>query len=580
MTRIIFFLFLIRCTTFATAQTNFFFTHAAAEQVLKGQYDPADYLANIVIDDPEVIASELSAHISPDSLKAYITTLSTFGNRNSGSDTVSATWGIGAARRWVVSRFEEFSAENDNRLLAGYFQFDREMCGVVQHRNMLAVLPGTDPDPNGVIIVEAHIDSRCEGLCDTACIAQGVEDNASGTALVMELARVMARYSFKNTIVFMPVIGEEQGLYGAEAFAVYCKNNNIPVHAVLNNDVIGGVICGHTSSPPSCSGFNSVDSTSVRLFSSGNFNSPHKQLARFIKLEYRENLLASQSVPMNIRIMSPEDRTGRGGDHIPFRSRGYAAMRFTAANEHGDAGVTVPGYDDRQHSFRDVLGVDTDGDSVVDSFFVQFNYLARNALINGNAVAMAARGIPKPAGFTGIRSGNTLQIDIDAPDTLGTFRVALRTNSNDWDTVFTLTGSNHGMFPCNPTGLLIVSVASVDEAGIESLFSIEKSILVTSTEENEVVDSEKSIRLFQNRPNPFDEATWISFWVNEVPKYRKATLQITDMGGKLIEVMPLSLKQGMNEVMYTHGYGVRGTFQYALFIDDKVVDTRQMIFAN
>jgi Peptidase family M28 len=562
-----------------SAQTNFLITNTLADSVLNGNYNPADYAAGAVISDPALIATEINTRISPDSLQSYITALSSFGNRNTGSDTVSASWGIGAARRWVLSQFQSFSAENDNRLLTGYFQFDRIICSVGRHRNIMAVLPGTDPDPNGVILVEGHIDSRCEVLCDTACLAEGVEDNASGTALVMDLARVMSRYSFKNTIVFMVVVGEEQGLYGAEAFAIYCKNNNIPVRAVLNNDVIGGVICGETSSPPSCPGFNDVDSTSVRLFSSGNFNSPHKQLARYIKLQYQENLLATATVPMLVRIMSPEDRTGRGGDHIPFRSRGYPAMRFTAANEHGDAGIDA-NYADRQHTTRDVLGVDTDNDGAVDSFFVQFNYLARNAVINGNALAMIARGVSTPLDFSGIRSGSMLILDIADADTSGVFRIALRTTTNDWDTVYTLTGSNSGIFPCNPTGALYVSVARVDDAGIESLFSIEKVILISSTEEAGAAPPEKPIRLFQNRPNPFDEATWISFWVNEVPSYRQAMIQIVDMGGKVIEEMEVELKQGMNEVMYTHGYGVRGAFQYALLIDGEAVDARKMVFAN
>ncbi|MBK8424906.1 MAG: hypothetical protein IPL27_02490 [Lewinellaceae bacterium] len=277
--------------------------------------------------------------------------------------------------------------------------------------------------------------------------------------------------------------------------------------------------------------------------------------------------------------MSPEDRTGRGGDHIPFRSRGYPAMRFTAANEHGDAGIDA-NYEDRQHSTRDVLGVDTDNDGEVDSFFVQFNYLARNAVINGNALAMIARGVRTPADFTGIRSGSSLLLEIDDPDTLGVYRVALRTTTNDWDTVYTLTGSTAGVFPCNPTGALYVSVARVDSTNIESLFSIEKIILISATEEAGEEAAEKPIRLFQNRPNPFDESTWISFWVNEVPSYRQATIQVIDMGGKVIQELPVVLKQGMNEVMYTHGYGVRGAFQYVLLIDGKAVDARKMVFAN
>ncbi|HAD11381.1 MAG TPA: hypothetical protein DCF33_02975, partial [Saprospirales bacterium] len=183
----------------------------------------------------------------------------------------------------------------------------------------------------------------------------------------LELARIMSKYQFPNTIVFLITTAEEQGLLGADAFADYIEQKNIPLRAVLNNDVIGGVLCGETSSPPSCPGLDHVDSTSVRLFSAGGFNSRHKQLARFIKLQYQENLQPIAEVPMNVRIMSPEDRTGRGGDHIPFRQKGYPAMRFTAANDHGDAS-NGPGYDDRQHTSEDILGADTDGDGAVDSF--------------------------------------------------------------------------------------------------------------------------------------------------------------------------------------------------------------------
>ncbi len=129
----------------ASAQTNFIITNPAAEQVLKGNYDPAQYAASVVVDDPAVIAAELSARISPDSLRSYIIQLSRFGNRNSGSDTLSDTRGIGAARRWVLSRFQAFSAENENRLLPGYFQFDRVICTVGQHRNIMAVLPAPTP---------------------------------------------------------------------------------------------------------------------------------------------------------------------------------------------------------------------------------------------------------------------------------------------------------------------------------------------------------------------------------------------------------------------------------------------------
>jgi len=408
-----------------------------------------------------------------------------------------------------------------------------------------------------------------------------VEDNATGTALVMELARVMSHYSFPNTLVFMVTIGEEQGLSGAAAFATYAQNNNLPLRAVLNNDVIGGILCGKTSSPPSCPGLDDVDSTSVRLFSSGSFNSKHKQLARYIKLQYRENLLPTAAVPMNVRIMAPEDRSGRGGDHIPFREKGYAAMRFTSANEHGDASVGA-NYTDRQHTSDDVLGEDTDGNGAIDSFFVDFHYLARNAAINGNAAAMIALAVGGPPDFTATRQFNTLKINFNNPIDTGTYRVAIRTLTNDWDTVYTVRPSptlSDSLF-CKPTGSLFVSVAAVDAHGVESLFSVEKIVAVSAAEEPAGAAPEPNIRLLQNRPNPFDEATWISFWVHEMPVYREAVIQITDLQGKVVENIPVVLRPGMNEVLYTHGYGVRGTFAYTLLLDGQVVEARQMIFAN
>jgi len=563
----------------AVAQTNILTTNSVAEQILLGNYDPANYAAGAVITDPAIIAAEINTRISADSLKSYIIRLSEFGNRNTGADTTSQTTGIGAARRWVHAMFETFSAQNEHRLAVSYLQFDQVICGAGQHRNIMAILPGSDPTHNGVVLVEGHIDSRCAGLCDTACVAEGVEDNASGTALVMETARVLSKYTFKNTIVFMVTIGEEQGLLGAEAFAIYAQDKNIPLRAVLNNDVIGGIICGKTSSPPSCPGLNDIDSTGVRLFSFGGFNSRHKQLARFIKLEYRENILPQAAVPMDVRIMSPEDRTGRGGDHIPFRERLFPAMRFTAANEHGDAS-NGPGYTDRQHTSSDVLGVDTDGDGTVDSFFVDFHYLARNSVINANALAIAARNVPVPTDFSGVRNGNQLTVNITDPANTGVYRVALRSATNDWDTVFTLTGATTGVFPCNPTGTLFLSVAAVDAQDAESLFSGEKNISASVAAGEPANEQEPNIRLLQNRPNPFDEATWITFWVVEVPGYRDAEVQVADMQGKIVQRIPVVLHEGLNETLYTHGYGVRGTFVVSLLIDGRPADTRQMVFAN
>ncbi|MBC7776705.1 MAG: M28 family peptidase [Phycisphaerae bacterium] len=565
------------------AQTNILSTTPLAEQILLSNYNPTDYApASATPLLPTELAAQLQAHISPDSLKAYIIRLSEFGTRNSGSDTVSANEGIGAARRWTHQKFSEFSAANDGRLIPSYLQFDLSICGAGQHKNIFAVLPGSNPT-SGVVLVEGHIDTRCDTLCDVTCRAEGVEDNATGTALVLELARVMSRYQFTNTIIFLVTIAEEQGLLGADAFADYVQQKYIPLRAVLNNDVIGGILCGKTSSPPSCPGLNDVDSTSVRLFSFGGNNSKYKQLARFNKLQYQENVLPFAQVPMTVRIMSAEDRSGRGGDHIPFREHNYASMRFTSANEHGDAS-NGPNYTDRQHTSDDVLGVDTNGDGEVDSFFVDFNYLARNTLINANALAIAARSVALPPNFTAFRVGSDLTVYFDSPIDTHTIRIAVRNLATlDWDTVYTISPGFSTVMTCSPTLSTYISVAGVDEWGAESLFSEEKLVKshASGTGEPGSAEPEPNFRLFQNRPNPFDEATWISFWVNEVPPdTHSAFMQISDLQGRVVQNMPVTLQQGMNEVLYTHGFGVRGTFTYALWVGGKAVDARQMIFAN
>jgi len=170
----------------ANAQVINICTNPAAEQVMLGMYDPATYMATTVLNHPDSISMGINANVSPDSLHAYLNSLKSFQTRNTGSDTLSPVRGIGAARRWVYDKFQQFSARNENRLLPSYLQFDTAICSITQHKNIFAVLPGTDTSDKSIIIIEGHIDSRCAGLCDTNCTAQGMEDNGSGTALVME----------------------------------------------------------------------------------------------------------------------------------------------------------------------------------------------------------------------------------------------------------------------------------------------------------------------------------------------------------------------------------------------------------
>ncbi len=554
------------------AQLNTQFTNPLIDQVLRGNYNPGDYAASVPITDPVVISQMIALDVSEDSLKNYLIEMSGFGNRNTGSDTVSSTFGIGAARRWGHQQFQEISAANENRLLVGYLQFDEVICGVSQHRNVVAALPGSAPSGEGYILIEGHLDSRCDDVCDPTCEAQGAEDNGSGSALVLELARVMSQFTFKETVVFLLTTGEEQGLMGADALADYCYYDSIPVKAVLNNDVVGGIYCGATSSPPSCPGAGAVDSTNVRLFSRGNYNSQHKQFARYTKLQYKEMLSSIVAVPTSIQIMTAEDRTGRGGDHIPFRQNGFTAIRMTSSNEHGN-GSAGPSYTDRQHTSSDSLGVDTDNDGQIDSFYVDFNYLARNARINGVCGAMAAIGPAPISGFNATPVPGGLAIEVLGNPTVTDFRFATRTNTNDWDSVYTINAVIDTLWGLQ--GQYIISMAAMDANGVESLFSYESNVNIpTSTGE---LLPEKDLELFGNKPNPFDEQTTIIVKRNGHIDFEEAYIVIHDMGGKEVERIPLTLEADVNEVNFLHGFHATGTYIYSLVVDGEVLGRKKMV---
>ncbi len=560
--------------------TNIRITNPEAERVLKGDFDPADYAPATLVEHPEEVVDALVQTISPDTLRAYLEVMSSFGSRNTGSDTLSDNFGIGAARRWAYETFQAMSAANDNRLLVSYVQFDRLICGAAQHRNVLAILPGQGPKARELVLVEGHLDSRCADRCDTDCDAQGVEDNVSGSALVLELARTMAPLTFNRSIAFLLTTGEEQGLLGADAFAEYCVRENAKLQAVFNNDIIGGTICGSTASPPGCPGLNHIDSINVRIYSAGSTSSS-KQLARFTKLQYQE-MAAPQLSPSNeINIMTPEDRIGRGGDHIPFRERGFPAIRFTAANEHGDGDPSQAGYEDRQHTVEDVLGLDTDGDQLIDSFFIDFNYLARNTLINGNAIAMAAAGPSAPYDLMVEELGNELVVSFEDSLSYGNYRLFIRRSDGDQDqdSIIVLNRTTDTL-RLPGVEVYFFSACAVDSNGIESLFTEEvQKIVFTSTAEIQM--RQRGFELLQNRPNPFDEATTFGVYIHEPLPYREAFIQVTDMQGRELVRLPIELRPGINEVLYNyqHHRYQPGTYSYSLWVDGRRLATKRMIYA-
>ncbi len=248
---------------------------------------------------------------------------------------------------------------------------------------------------------------------------------------------------------------------------------------------------------------------------------------------------------------------------------------MTAANENGDAGVG-PTYRDRQHTSSDILGVDTDIDGKIDSFFVDFNYLGRNTVMNGCAAGMAAIS-PNVPDFTFAVEGFTnLKVTITQQTQYGKYKVGLRTTTNDWDSVYYFTGTSFSI-PAGPADY-IASVSSIDSKGVESLFSREYMAKISGTGSKK--ESVKSIELLQSKPNPADESTMISILVNKHVSFKAAYISITDLTGKEVERMPVELNEGINEVQYDHGYHQSGTYIYTLVIDGNPIQSRRMMFVN
>ncbi len=572
-------IFFVHFLFFTSVSGQSYFTEPSVESVLLGDYDPSAFYEDLSHSSKSAVKSSIMNDINPAMLKSYLLEMNEFHTRNTGSDTLGNS-GIGAARDYALAKFESFAENSSSPLIPSFFEFNELVCGVSRHKNICAIQPGTDPDDPSIIIIEAHYDSRCASVCDVNCDAHGMEDNASGSALVLELARVMSQHKYKHTILYMLTVGEEQGLVGADALSRYCVQKGIEIKAVFNNDIVGGIICGETSSGPSCPGEGHVDSTQVRLFSNA---LKSRQLSRWIKEQYKEELRDEVSVPMLLTIMSLEDRQGRGGDHIPFREQGFTAMRFTSANEHGNANASDPEYHDRQHTSDDILGVDTDSDGELDSFFVDFNYLARNAAINGLASSFASLG-PEEVSFEGFIDGDSILINILDDNDYMNYKIYSRSTMQDYDTSYVVSGSKSRYIVKNPGSNFaqFISVASVDEEGIESLISLENFVNTVLSNGNLValpVPDEKVATLFQNRPNPFDEATSIGYIIHKELDFKRIEIVIRDTNGDLITRIPASDKLGLNEVIYNHGYNKEGTFVYTLEIDGRPIESKMMVFA-
>jgi hypothetical protein len=368
-------------------------------------------------------------------IERTICKLVSFGTRNTLSTQSDSNRGIGAARDWLFSEFSKAAEQSGGRMTVEKQTFEQPKAARVPEptmiTNVVATLKGTQPESAGrTYVVSGHYDSMCTSPTDATCDAPGANDDASGTAAVLEMARVMAKYKFDATIIFMAVAGEEQGLLGSTYAAEQAKQKGVDVEAMFTNDIIGnslggnGVRDAHTvrvfsEGVPSSE---KPEEATVRRGVGGENDSAPRQLARFIK-ETGERYVSAMRVMMVYR----RDRYLRGGDHIPFLERGFAAVRFTEPNE------------DYRHQHQNVRienGVQY-GDLPE---FDDFTYIANVARVNAASLAALALAParPKNVGLLTTRLTNDTDLKWDAnkePDLAGYEIVWRDTTSAVWTNV-------------------------------------------------------------------------------------------------------------------------------------------------
>lgn len=348
----------------------------------------------IVQRDP-LIATMIS-EVSPDSLRSHVDKLVSFGTRHTLSSVSDPKKGIGAARRWVLSRFNEFAKQSGGRMTATIDSWMLQPDGRrvdKEHEigNVMATLKGTDPNDDRIFMVSGHIDSRVSNVSNRESDAPGANDDGSGTAAIIELARVMSKYSFPATIIFVAVSGEEQGLLGANHLAERATNEKWNLEALLNNDIMGS-----NHSPDT----RLIDNTKLRVFSEGlsgfetdkrangirqygtENDGKARTLARYVK-EIGERYVDN----LEIKLIYRNDRYLRGGDHTPFVNRDFAAVRITEMNEN---------FNNQHQDLRTENGTEY-GDYAKN---MDFEYLRKNTCVNLATLGNLAKAPSMPQNVT------------------------------------------------------------------------------------------------------------------------------------------------------------------------------------
>ena len=416
--------------------------------------------------DKEIFS--IISKLSEERIKNDIITLANFGTRHTLSDTVSDTRGIGAARRWIKKTFNSISNECNNCLEVfdqrNYFKKNNlRLIKDVWINNVVAIQRGVKY-PNRFVIMSGDIDSRVSDPNDFTSNSPGANDNASGMAGTIEAARVLTKYKFDNSIVYVGLSGEEQGLYGGKGLAEYAKKNNWEIIGVLNNDMIGNI-----------EGVNGViDNKSFRIFSEpvpanesdrqrymrrfygGEVDGNSRQLARFIYNSTKKYL-----PELNPDLVYRLDRFGRGGHHRPFNDLGFAGVRIMESNENYN----------RQHQdirFENNINY---GDVVSG---VNFEYAKKLTAVNAINLALLGWSPPPPKN---LKIGGIVEPSVkfkwdgsENKDIIGYKIYWRKTSSPNWEYSKITDKINEYTLEGIIIDNFLFSVVSINSKGLESIY--------------------------------------------------------------------------------------------------------------
>jgi Zn-dependent M28 family amino/carboxypeptidase len=419
---------------------------------------------------------QIISNIDANRIEKDIRTLANFGTRNTFSDTVSSTRGIGAARRWIKSEFEQIASKSEPKFEV-FYQKDYVTTNAGERVpkdtwvvNVVAIQKSKKPS-NSYVIMSGDIDSRNSDTMDFTSDAPGANDNASGMAGVIEAARVLSQFNFEHNIIYLSLSGEEQGLFGGKGFAAFVKEKNWNIIGVLNNDMIGniegvdGIIDNRTfrifSEPTNPTA--SENEIKMQRYYGGEVDGNSRQLARYIYTTTKKHM-----PEMNPMMIFRLDRFGRGGHHKPFSDLGFPAVRIMETHEN---------YNRQHQNIRTENGIKY-GD-VIEG--VDFEYTKKLTTVNAINLASLANAPLAPVNVKigGAVSANTTlewQKNND-PNIIG-YKIYWReTTSPTWDnSVFTTNTSSYTL-----NSLVIdnyyFGVAAVGKNGSESLVVFPISII-------------------------------------------------------------------------------------------------------